>query len=67
VKKREGGLNSLTVGFSYPLSLIATAVESFQRACFFTKLDLRSAYNLVHIREGDEWKTSFSTSSCRMG
>uniref|UniRef100_A0A8K9WXI5 Gypsy retrotransposon integrase-like protein 1 n=1 Tax=Oncorhynchus mykiss TaxID=8022 RepID=A0A8K9WXI5_ONCMY len=72
VKKKDGGLrpcidyrglNSITVGFSYPLPLIATAVESFHGARFFTKLDLRSAYNLVRIRGGDEWKTAFSTTS----
>ena len=39
------------------------AVESFHGARFFTKLDVRSAYNLVRIREGDEWKTAFSTTS----
>jgi hypothetical protein len=57
------GLNSITVGFSYPLSLITTVVESFHGAQFFTKLDLRSTYNLVRIREGDEWKTVCSTTS----
>ena len=72
VKKKEGGLhlcidyrglNSVTVGFSYSLPLISTFVESFHGARFCTKLDLRSAYNLVRIRGGDEWKTAFSTTS----
>jgi hypothetical protein len=72
VKKKEGGLrpcidyrglNQITVRYSYPLPLTATAIESMHGAHFFTKLVLRSAYNLVRIREGDEWKTAFSTTS----
>ena len=28
---------------------------------FFTKLDVRGAYNLIRMAEGEEWKTTFRT------
>ncbi|KAI2644583.1 Transposon Tf2-11 polyprotein [Labeo rohita] len=36
-------------------------LEELRGAQVFTKLDLRSAYNLVCIHAGDEWKTAFVT------
>ncbi|KAK3570675.1 hypothetical protein QTP86_024977, partial [Hemibagrus guttatus] len=55
------GLNAVTIRYPYPLPLVPAALEQLRGARVFTKLDLRSAYNLVCIREGDEWKTAFHT------
>ncbi len=57
------GLNDISVKFCYPLPLVPASLEQLRKAKYFTKLDLRSAYNLIRIREGDEWKTAFSTTS----
>ncbi len=57
------GSQWLTIKFRYPLPLVPAALEQLRQAKYFTKLDLRSAYNLIRIREGDEWKTVFSTST----
>ncbi|CAJ0924921.1 unnamed protein product [Ranitomeya imitator] len=35
--------------------------KEFTGASWFTKIDLRGAYNLVRIKQGDEWKTAFNT------
>lgn len=51
------------VEFSYPLPLVPSALEKLCGARIFSKLDLRSEYNLVHIRKEDEWKTAFITPS----
>ncbi|XP_029114156.1 uncharacterized protein lrfn4b, partial [Scleropages formosus] len=70
IEKKDGGLrpcidyrglNNICVKYPHPLPLISAALENIQQAQWFTKLDLRSAYNLVRIRQGDEWKTAFST------
>ena len=55
------GLNNITIKNKYPLPLISSAFEPLQGATIFSKLDLRNAYHLVRIREGDEWKTAFNT------
>uniref|UniRef100_A0A669C767 ribonuclease H n=1 Tax=Oreochromis niloticus TaxID=8128 RepID=A0A669C767_ORENI len=55
------GLNNITIKNKYPLPLLSSAFELLQGATIFTKLDLRNAYHLVRIRQGDEWKTAFNT------
>ena len=70
IKKKDGslrlcvdyrGLNRLTVKNRYPLPLLTEALDRLVGAKIYTKLDIRSAYNLIRIREGDEWKTAFRT------
>ena len=36
-------------------------LNQIRGAKYFTRLDLRSAYNLIRIKDGDEWKTLFRT------
>ncbi|KAI2645073.1 Transposon Tf2-8 polyprotein [Labeo rohita] len=54
-------LNSQIIQQPYPLPLVPAALKELRGSQVFTKLDLRSAYNLIRIREGDEWKTAFIT------
>ncbi|KAI5629605.1 hypothetical protein C0J50_7997 [Silurus asotus] len=43
------GLNALIAPLPYPLPLVPAALEDLREACYFTKLDLRSAYNLRSV------------------
>ena len=70
IKKKDGSLrlcvdyrdlNRAIIKNRYPLPLIGELLERVRRAKIFTKLDLRGAYNLIRIREGDEYKTAFRT------
>ncbi|QRW15631.1 Retrotransposable element Tf2 protein [Rhizoctonia solani] len=70
VKKKNGKLrmcvdyqrlNSMTKKNVYPLPLPQNLIEKLQGAKIFSKFDLKAGYNLVQIKEGDEWKTAFKT------
>ena len=63
IRKKDGllcltvdyqGLNHITKKDHYPLPLIPDLLDHHQSANVYTKIDLRGAYNLVRIAEGDE-------------
>lgn len=55
------GLNEITIKNRAPLPLIEEQLFLLRNATIYTKLDLKAAYNLVRIAEGDKWKTAFGT------
>jgi hypothetical protein len=55
------GLNEGTIKNHYPLPLLHEILLCLQKPKYFTKLDIRGAYNLVRIAKGEEWKTMFRT------
>src|SRR6266545_3432772 len=70
VKKKDGSLrlcidfcslNRIMKKDCYPLPLISDLLDTPGRACIYTKIDLRHAYHLVWIADGDEEKTTFHT------
>jgi len=70
VKKEDGklrlcadyrALNEVTKKDRHPLQLISEALDRLGGAKYFTKLNIKDAYHNIRIREGDEWKTTFST------
>ena len=70
VKKKDGslrlcvdyrGLNKITKKDRYPLPLISDLLDTPRKARLYTKIDLRHAYHLVRVADGEEWKTTFRT------
>jgi hypothetical protein len=54
-------INEGTIKDRYPLPLITELQDRLRKAKHFTAADLKGAYNLIRIKEGDEWKTAFNS------
>ena len=54
-------LNKITIKNRYHLPLIADSFDQLGQTRYFLKLDLRSSYYQVRIKEGDEVKTTCVT------
>jgi len=70
VKKKEGKLrlcadyrplNEVTKKDRHSVLLISEALDRLGGAKSFTKLDIKDGYHNIRIKEGHEWKTTFST------
>ena len=54
-------INKITVKYRYPFPRLDYMFDELHSSCVFSKIDLKSEYYQIHMKEGDEWVTAFKT------